>query len=144
MREDRRLYFLLTQAEHALSKRAAATLSARLDISPVQCGALMFVRKHEGCLLKELSDGLGLNSSAITGLVARMERDELLRREACSEDGRASRLHLTARGRRAVEAALPLVRALNTAMTAGFTAEELEVVSRFLVTMVDRFSKEDP
>jgi DNA-binding MarR family transcriptional regulator len=143
--DDRRLYFLLALAAHRVQRHADGVLVAELGITAVQCGALLYLRQHDGCLQKDLGAGLGLASSGTTGLVARLERAGLIEREDDAADGRAVRLRLSRAGRRAVERALPLVREMQGALSDGFTAQELEVVARFLGRAIDRFTTaEDP
>jgi len=83
-------------------------------------------------MLKELSAGLSLNNSAITGLVARMEKAGLLSRVPCSMDGRSYRLFLTGKAGEIGGKALPLLAQMNERLYAGFTETELDVVDRFL------------
>ena len=93
--DDRRLYYKLNQAQHLLSKRVDVELAGALGIKTAQLGAVFFLLEHDGCMLKEISAGLGLNNSAITTLVVRMEKGGLLTRESCSVDGRSYRIYLT-------------------------------------------------
>ena len=85
------------------------------------------------------SQSLSLNNSAVTGLAGRMEQRGLLERRACDQDGRSSRLYLTAQGRDTVDRAWPLIQTLNQRMTEGFTDEEINVILRFLNRLVDEF-----
>lgn len=134
---DRRLFFLLHRANRVLLARAGAVLDETLGISVSQLTTLMYVASRPGCSLTELADLLDLNKSAVTGLVQRMERAGTLRRSPNPDDGRGSRLEVTARGDELRERARPLIRRLNAELTSGFSPEEIEVVLRFLNTIVD-------
>jgi DNA-binding MarR family transcriptional regulator len=68
---DRRILLMLNHAQHRMEKRANRELKEIAGITLVQGGALAFLLKNDGCLLKEISAGLRLNNSAITGLVER-------------------------------------------------------------------------
>jgi len=83
-------------------------------------------------VLKELSAGLGLNNSAITTLVIRMEEAGLLTRESCSIDGRSYRIYLTKKAKSIGQKAIPMTKELNKRMTQGFTGKEIDTVIRFL------------
>lgn len=61
-----------------------------------------------------------------------MEAAELVTRKPSPTDARAQHLHPTAAGKRIAARALPVVRALQSDLTAGFTDAELDVVARFL------------
>jgi len=138
---DRRLFFLLHRAHRALSTHASVGLSDALGISASQLTTLMYVARHEGCSLTELADLLDLNKSAITGLVQRMERAGTLRREPNPDDARGSLLFVTPKGHEVRERAKPLLKRLNTELTHGFSADEMDVVLRFLNSVVDRFGQ---
>jgi DNA-binding MarR family transcriptional regulator len=144
---DRRLFFLLNRAQRALGTYAASRLDEQLGISVAHLTTLMYVSKHAGCSMTELADLLDLNKSAVTGLVTRMERAGTVRREANPDDGRGSRLYVTAKGESLRERARPLLRKLNVELTEGFSEAEMEIVLRYLNAMVARFateSKEEP
>ena len=129
---DRRLYYKLNQAQHVLSKKVDAELDEALGIKTVQLGTVFYLLQHDGCMLKELSAGLGLNNSAVTTLATRMEEGGLLRREACSVDGRSYRVYLTKKAKSIGQKAVPFARDLNARLAKGFSDEEIDVVVRFL------------
>ena len=133
---DRRLYYKLNQAEHLLTKLVDAELASGLGIKTVQLGAVFFLLEHEGCMLKEISAGLGLNNSAITTLVARMEKGGLLTRESCSVDGRSYRIHLTEKAKTIGQKAIPVAKELNSMLAEGFSDEEIDTVIRFLDSVI--------
>lgn len=138
---DRRFFYLLSRAQHTLTKFTDQKLLEELNITSVQLGALFFLRRNDGCLLKELSEGLGLNNSAITGLAGRMERQGLIERTPCERDGRASRVRMTELGRRKVEAGLPLLQQMNAVLEEGFSEAELDAASRFLQAIIERVGR---
>lgn len=138
---DRRFYYLLHRAQHSLQKFTDQRLAARLDISSAQLGALFYLRKNDGCLLKELSEGLGLNNSAITGLIGRMEAQGLVARQPCDRDGRASRVFMTSLGREKADAGLGPLAEMNAVLEEGFTEAELDAASRFLESIIERVGR---
>ncbi len=107
-------------------------MASTLGIKTVQLGAVFFLLEHDGCMLKELSTGLGLNNSAITTLVIRMEAGGLLTRESCSVDGRSCRLYLTKKAKSIGQKAVPLAKKLNARLARGFSDKEIDTVVRFL------------
>ncbi len=134
---DRRLFLLLDRARNRLFKRANRKLLHSANITVAQGAALFYLSRHDGCLLSDLADGLDLNNSAITGLAARMEKAGLLERRPCAEDGRAMRATLTQRGREAHLAVREALRGFNAEIEDGFSAEEMDVVYRFLTKTAD-------
>jgi len=64
---------------------------------------------EDGCTfrIQELADRVHLSQSALSRLVARLEKDGLVERHICSEDRRGVRVAITDRGRRRYEEARP-------------------------------------
>jgi DNA-binding MarR family transcriptional regulator len=139
---DQRLYYKLNQAQHLLTKMVDAELAGALGIKTVQLGAIFFLIEHDGCMLKEISAGLELNNSAITTLVARMEKGGLLTRETCSVDGRSYRIYLTDKAKSVGQKAIPVAKELNSMLAEGFSDEEINTVIRFLDSVIS-IAKED-
>ena len=121
---DRRLFFMMTLAQGRLYKYADKRCEAELGITVTQSAALFYVLANEGCLLSELATTLGLNNSAITGLSNRMEKNGLVQKRACEQDGRASRIFLTNLGRKKVTASKPLLKRLNDEICEGFSDDK--------------------
>lgn len=129
---DKRLYFLLSVAQQGLRKHVDEQGLARTGLTSAQMGVLFYVAKHDGCLLKDLAEGIGIKNAAITGLVARTEKTGCIRRRASSEDGRATHLHLTAKGQKKLEEIHKLNEELHRELKRGFDEGEIEIVLRFL------------
>ncbi|MEU0298377.1 MarR family transcriptional regulator [Streptomyces sp. NPDC006175] len=71
----------------------------------------------ESCLrVQEIAARVHLSQSALSRLVARLERDGLVRRAMCSEDRRGVRVELTGAGRTRHAGARPLQRAVLSRM----------------------------
>lgn len=136
---DKRLFFLINKAKHRMFKFAETQSEQRLGISVTQGAALMFIGKIEGCLQKELANALGLNHSAVTGLVGRMIKNNLIIRHICEDDARASRLFLTELGQTKLPEIRPLIQEFNQKLTKDFSKDEIDVVLRFLNNIVDDF-----
>ena len=77
MEKDDRLIFLLGQARHRLMTAIDKSLMGTAGLTAAQSAALLYLMKNNGCLLKELSQGLMLDNSAITGMVDRLKRKTL-------------------------------------------------------------------
>lgn len=128
-----RLFNLLTLARQNLFRSADAVFTNELGYSGTQIVALFALKGEEGCQLKDLGRALQLKNSAVTGLVARMEENELIVRGQSRHDARAGSLHLSSKGREVLAVALPLLDSLNTQLKQGFSEEELAIVARFLI-----------
>jgi DNA-binding MarR family transcriptional regulator len=126
-------------AQHRLVKTTDATFGDALGITTAQLGVLFVLDKSPGALLKEIGEALGVNKSAVTALVDRMEGAGLVRRQPADEDGRAVRLFATDAGMAKAVAARPILARLNARLMDGFGERETATVVRFLESILDRF-----
>lgn len=133
-----RLFHLMSLAQHRLTKATDAAFRP-IGISGAQLGVLFLLEKHPGAMLKEVSDGLGINASAITALIGRMEDAGLVRRRPSDDDGRAVHMFATAEGLAKIAAVKPVLARLNARLTADFNEREIATVARFLAAILDRF-----
>lgn len=136
---DKRLFFLLNMAQHALFTHADHTCRTELDVSVTQLGLLLYIKKHPDSQQKDAATALGLNKPAITGLINRLSDKSLIRRTPCPRDGRAIQLTLTPTGDAITETASPLITAMNERLCEGFSDDEINTVLRFLTTLLKRY-----
>ncbi len=134
---DKRLFYKLNMAQRLLLKYVDSEFSRRLGVPSVQVAALFYLMKHDGCLSKALSGVLMQNKSATTTLVERMEKNGLVEKKPSETDGRASNICLTDRGRSIAREAKPLVMEYNRSLTKHFSDADLEVIHRFLDTIIE-------
>jgi len=134
-----RLIYKLSLAQHRLLKSADLAFREAAGISTTQLGVLFFLQKSPGALPKDLSDALGVNASAITALIARMEDTGLVRRQPSRDDQRAIHLFATASGLAKAAAARPVLARLNARLTGDFSERDIATVARFLDAILERF-----
>jgi len=74
-----------------------------------------------GCAyrVQEISERVHLSQSALSRLIARLEKDWLVERAMCAEDRRGVRVALTEKGRTLHRDVLPVQRAVLTRMLAS-------------------------
>lgn len=140
---DKRLFFKLNRAQHLLYTHVEQECQKLLGITPVQLGAIFFLLRNDGCLQKDLARGLHLNKPAVTGLVGRMEKAGLVTREDDPGDARVTKVFLTDRSRDIAGRAFPLLERLNGMIIRGFTGEELQVIHRFIDSLINLIAGED-
>jgi len=140
MKKERRFIFLIGQARHRLMTRLDQALLETAGITAAQSGALYCLKENDGCLFTELSRALGLDKSAITGLVDRLESKGLVERRLTPADRRAISIVLTAAGKDAAERCLKVTRAFNSAITEGLSEKEIETFSKILQKVIDKYS----
>lgn len=137
---DRRLILLLNQARHAQMQHLDSECRQLMGISAVQLTALFYLKRHPNCLMKDLAAGLLLDTSAISGLIKRMEKLQLVERATDNTDRRAHRLSVTAFGAQCIERGVPLLKQHNQTIENNFSEQELAVVHRYLNHLIDHYN----
>jgi DNA-binding MarR family transcriptional regulator len=139
-RPDRRLVFLLNVAQRRL-QRWVATQTQKGGVTAAQSGLLFILARRDGILMGEAGDALDLGPPGISGLVDRMTTANLIERRADADDGRAWRLWLTPTGRGALARSKAGLSQINARLTEGFTDAEIDVVARWLASLLAKFPR---
>jgi len=142
MRTDRRLIFLLNVAQRRLQRFVAAQTRDG-GVTSAQSGLLFVLGRTDGVLMGEAGAALDLGMPGISGLAERMVEAGLIEKRADPADGRAWRLFLTVSGRKALARTKARVAELNARLTEGFSATEIDIVSRWLISVQSKFPKGD-
>lgn len=132
-----RLIYLLNVAQRRLQR--FATSRSEDGITPAQSGLLFVLGKEDGVLMGEAGAALDLGPAGISGLVDRMVATKLVERRADAADGRAWRIHLTAKGRALLARAKAEAAELNAKLVEGFSREEIDIVARWLSSFQGKF-----
>ncbi len=135
---DRRLVYLLNVGQRRLHRWTQAQ-AATSGVTAAQAGLLFYLGKHDGALMGEAAAALDLGASALSGLVDRMTTAGLVERRADATDGRAWQLWLTEAGRAALALSGEILSQLNARLGEGFSAEDMDVVARWLGSLQDKF-----
>jgi DNA-binding MarR family transcriptional regulator len=114
-----------------------------LGVTMAQLAAVYYVAKNDGCSLSDIANVLDMNKSAVTALARRLETSGVLRREPNPDDARGTRLFLTEQGRTARTQSLAVMRRLTAEVTDGFSEAEMDIVYRFLNTVVEHLGEEN-
>src|SRR5437870_4143533 len=101
-------------------KSTDAAYKEALGVSNTQLGVLWMLELHPGAMLKDISDAMGINASAITALIGRMEEAGLVRRAMSEEDGRVAHVFATPQGMAKAVAARPILAKLNARLMQDF------------------------
>lgn len=133
---NRRMMFLLSAANRRVQRWIEAE---RGGLTSAQSGVLFVLGRQDGAAIGEVAEALDAAPSAMSGLIDRMERAGLVERRADPADGRGQRIYMTDQGRTAREAAKAGLEQLNKTITEGFSEAEIDVVSRWLTSLQQRF-----
>jgi DNA-binding MarR family transcriptional regulator len=143
MKPDRRLIFLLNVGYRRLQRSIEAQMNAQHNLTSAQSGVLFFLGRHDGALIGDVSEALDVVPSAMTGLADRMERAGLIKRKRDGADGRSQRLYITPAGRDIGKQAAAQAKAINNRLMDGFSEQEIDVVSRWLSSLQEKFPKNE-
>lgn len=128
----------------ARSHRAkAAAMLADIGLFPGQEILLMQLAEQDGKPQKSLCESIGLDHSTVAKSVARLERDGLIERRKCVEDGRVSQVHLTAKGREMMDAISRVWADLERLTINYLTPEEQRVMTTAAKKIVASTTAED-
>jgi AraC-like DNA-binding protein/DNA-binding MarR family transcriptional regulator len=105
-------------------------------------GALSHLAKNPGATLESIAALFDVDRPVASGLVARLERSGLVRREQNPKNRRNPFLFLTEEGESTRLSSLPAFRRAMDELSQGFTGPEIDVVLRFLNAIVWNFSDE--
>lgn len=126
------LIFLLNSSQRRLQRWIESHRQPDFQVSAAQAGVLFVLEKQDGALAGDIAQTLDLVPSAVSGLIDRMQRQQLVERKKCPDDGRATRLWLTPLGKDQLALFKTQLAALNLRLTQGFTSDELAIVERWL------------
>lgn len=142
MSVDRRLFLQLHRVNRVVASYVNKRTLEVLGVSSAQLGTLYYLAKHPECSATDLAEVLDLNKSAVSSMLRRLERAELLKRTPNPKDARASRLSLTAKGETVRAQSLAVTRKLQSEMTQGFSDDEVDTVARFFASVLERFGRD--
>ncbi len=129
------------------SRRVTKALARQHGLTGPQVTALKILEGLGELSLSELSARMSAKNSTITGLVDRMERDGLVRRERSEQDRRVVHIRATERGR-AIAAAVPVTAreifagALRS-LSAPDRAELMRILSLLAARVREAVERED-
>ncbi|MCP3717215.1 MarR family winged helix-turn-helix transcriptional regulator [Paraburkholderia sp. CNPSo 3281] len=124
--------YLISRVKSTMSNMVTQRAVAELGVTSQQASILFMVATGKCTLAAELAREYGIDASAVTRLVDRLEKRGLLKRVRSSEDRRAVRLALTPEGL-AIAARMPAIfRSVTEHLSAGLTPEEVGFLKSML------------
>ena len=127
-------YYLISRVSlvvtAALKKEFAA--SGIEQVKPAYLGVLMSLWQEDGLKVIKLGKKAGLEPSTMTGLLDRMQRDQLVTRATDPDDRRVLRIHLTKAGRQVCDPVLKAVERVLNQVFAGIAEDEILQTKKLL------------
>ncbi len=116
--------YLLTQAQIKTNQLFKENL-VKHGITPAQYVILSQLWESDGISPSSLARFSGLDASTVTGLLTRMEQNDLIARRHSTEDRRAVNVYLTNKSAALKEAVLREIDLSNDQALANFSVEEI-------------------
>jgi DNA-binding MarR family transcriptional regulator len=132
--------YLLRQASHTLRAAIDATLRPH-GLTTVQYGVLSVLAHDPGSSGADLARACNTTPQAMNGVLATLERENLIERHRHPTHGRILQATLSGEGSRRVEAANPAVREVEAAIERDFTTDEIATVKAWLVASAKRLEQ---
>ena len=123
--------YLLTTSQHRVFQEVSKRLED-YDVTPVQYGVLHCLWKGAKTTPKEIASELKLENSTISGILDRMEKKDLLKRQVSTEDRRYIEVVLTEKGASLEKPVLDTIDQANLDILASIPEEEQKVLKKNL------------
>ena len=123
--------YLLTTSQHRVFQEVSKRLEP-FDVTPVQYGVLYWVWMGEKPTPKEIAAELKLENSTISGILDRMEKKDLLKRQVSIEDRRYIEVVLTEKGAALEKPVLDTIDTANIDILADIPDEEQQILKKNL------------
>lgn len=118
--------YLLTVTQHEVFQVFSQGLTP-FNITPGQYGVLRCLWENSACTPKEISQVLRLENSTVSGVLDRMEKKGLIKRELDSNDRRSIRVVLTPEGASMRDGVLEIIDDLNKQVLDVLSPEQREI-----------------
>jgi len=145
-KREQRAWRAYMAMEHHLGSRVARELQQATGLSGADYEVLVNLSEAPDERLRpmELGRATEWEKSRLSHHLTRMEERGLVKRQACPTDNRGAHIVLTAKGRKAIEAAAPQhVEHVRRLFIDALTAEQLDALADIAETIVAKLG-EDP
>ncbi len=106
-----------------------------LNVTRSQWWVLAYLSREDGMTQSRLAEELDLGKVAVGGLIDRLEKSGLLRREADPTDRRVNRVFLEPKSKQLIARMRKVSHRMNQQILAGLAEEDLEVAAITLDVM---------
>jgi len=106
------------------------------NITPPQFEVLVSLWSEDGLVLSDLSKRLSRDGPTITGIIDRMEKKELLRRQRSTRDRRIIQVYLSPKALKMKESLIELQLTAGEDIIENFTDEDIERLEILLTKLL--------
>lgn len=113
------------------------------SVKPAYLGVLMTLWRQDGLKVNELGRRAGLEPSTMTGLLDRMERDNMLYRAPDPSDRRAQLIYLTNAGRKVKGPVLDVVDQVLSTVFEGIPEKDIQHTKNIMQRVLTNAQEEN-
>jgi DNA-binding MarR family transcriptional regulator len=106
-----------------------------LNVTRSQWWVLAYLSRQDGMTQSQLAEELDLGKVAVGGLIDRLEKATLIRRDADASDRRVNRIFLEPKSKQLIARMRKVSHRLNQQILGGLVDENLEIAANTLDTM---------
>ncbi len=132
-----RLGFLIHDVSR-LRRSAFDRVAKPMNLTRSQWWVLAVLSREDGMTQSQLAEELDLGKVAVGGLIDRLEKSDLVRRDSDPSDRRVNRVFLQPKSKALVTRMRKVSHRLNTLMQADIPTEDLETTARTLGALKHR------
>jgi len=137
--EDRFIFLISKVCQKLIINLQKAFSESGLEVTPIQVMLLFFLQKNNGSSLTQISQGLMLENPTVTGLIDRLEKSGYVKRSDHPNDRRVYLVHITEKGNKVANKALPIIKKLNEQIKEGYSKGEIEDFKKVLMGAFNKF-----
>jgi len=137
--EDRFIFLISKVCQKLIINLQKAFSENGVEVTPIQVMLLFFLQKNDGSSLTQISQGLMLENPTITGLIDRLEKSGYVKRSDHPNDRRVYLVHITEKGNKVANKALPIIKKLNEQIKEGYSKNEIENFKKVLIGAFNKF-----
>ena len=126
----------------ALSRKISRNYNAECSnygITATQSFVIFDLLDHDGSSVKDIAYRIQLDSPAVTGVIDRLLKENLVQRTEDPSDRRSLQIFLTPKGRSLAEELIPMADKFNRDIKAGFDWDEVNLFEKLLQRLEQKF-----
>ena len=126
------IHYKLRECHTNCQKTIIGRIKENADLRPGEPKILEFLMEHEPCEQKQIAAGCSLDSASVTGILGRMEKRGLVKRENMNGNRRSLYVSMTDEGRRLSKVVEDAFLAVDNAAVKGMSEDEVSEFMRLL------------
>jgi len=108
-------------------------------VTATQSFVILDLIDHDGSNVKDIAGRIQLDSPAVTGVIDRLFKENLVQRIEDPSDRRSLQIFLTPKGRLLADKLIPMQGNFNRNIQDGFDLDEVEVFQKYLCRLEQKF-----